>query len=52
MKKGAGIAGPGIHADTIGDSLDHLFGTWTKTEATRFNKSISVLEKVDKKLWP
>ena len=38
LRKGAGLReGPGA-ADTVGSSLDHLIGTWTRAEADEMRR--------------
>lgn len=50
LEKGAGIRPPaGI--DTIGNSLDHLIGTWSEGDAEEFLESIESCEQVDEELW-
>jgi hypothetical protein len=49
MGKGAGQTGE--EEGLIGDSLDHLFGTWSKEEADEFLGNISSLGKIDQELW-
>ena len=50
LEKGAGVAPP-APADRIGNSLDHLFGTWTKKEAKEFNESMKIFENIDPDPW-
>lgn len=33
------------------DDLDHLAGTWSKKDATEFERATSVFEKVDEDMW-
>lgn len=41
LKEGAGLLeGKAPGKRVIGDSLDHLIGTWSKEEASRFLRSI------------
>jgi len=39
------------HDDRIGNSLDHLIGTWSKDEADAFLDSIQSCEQIDPELW-
>ena len=53
LERGAGVAenpAPGVQ-DRIGDSLDHLIGTWTERQARDFLDSIESCEQVDAELW-
>ena len=37
--------------NTVGSSLDDLFGTWGLEEAEAFNAAINVFETVDDSAW-
>jgi hypothetical protein len=50
LKHGAGIDEPQGTAN-IGAAVDRFAGSWTKTEAQQFSKSIRSLEQVDEELW-
>ena len=50
LEKGAGLT-PKPSPDRIGNSLDHLIGTWTAAEAKAFMESIKMFEQIDKDLW-
>jgi hypothetical protein len=50
LGKGAGIA-PTDHADRIGDSLDHLIGTWSEKDSRELLESIQSCEQIDADLW-
>jgi hypothetical protein len=50
LEKGAGLEAP-EPADRIGNSLDHLIGTWTTEEADALLASIQSCEQVDSELW-
>lgn len=50
LEKGAGI-GASDQADRIGDSLDHLIGTWSQAQADAFLATIQSCEQVDEELW-
>ena len=43
MRRGAGLPA----SRPIGNSLDHLAGSWTKAEAEAFNKELEVFETID-----
>lgn len=43
MRRGAGLR----DRRPIGDSLDHLAGSWTKADAEAFNKELEVFETID-----
>ena len=52
LRRGAGLepdeAGA---ADVIGDSLDHLIGSWTAEEAREFEDAVAVFENIDDEIW-
>lgn len=35
----------------VGNSLDHLIGTWSEEEEAEFLKAIEVFEEIDDSLW-
>ena len=51
LRKGAGLAAPRGGADTVGDSLDHLIGTWTAAEADEMDAALRELDSVDESAW-
>ncbi len=51
LRKGAGIRTSGVKRDCVGDSLDHLAGTWSAEEAHEFDAATSSLEQIDAELW-
>ena len=51
LRKGAGLTEGSRNEDTIGSSLDDLFGTWSHVEAEEFNAALDVFEKVDESAW-
>jgi hypothetical protein len=51
LREGAGLDAPRRRANVVGDSLDHLIGSWSKTEAGEFLRTISELEEIDQSLW-
>ncbi len=51
LKEGAGLDTAGRGARVVGDSLDHLIGSWSKDEERDFLKAINVLEEIETALW-
>jgi hypothetical protein len=51
LRKGAGLSDGKRNANTIGSSLDDLFGTWSREEAEAFNSALDVFEVVDESAW-
>lgn len=50
LRRGAGIEEPRSQA-RVGDTLDHLAGTWSEDEAWDFLESISACDSVDEAFW-
>jgi hypothetical protein len=50
LEKGAGLV-PQETTDRIGNSLDHLFGTWSEGEAATLLESIMSCGQIDEELW-
>lgn len=51
LRKGAGLTDGKGGADTVGDSLDHLIGTWTATEADEMLSALRELDTIDESAW-
>jgi hypothetical protein len=52
LREGAGLDGPRRRANNVvGDSLDHLIGSWSRSEEGEFLRAISGLEEIDPSLW-
>ena len=51
LRKGAGLDEPSGRANVVGDSLDHLAGTWSEAEAQEFQRAVGFFEEVDRELW-
>ena len=47
MRRGAGLP----DGRPIGNSLDHLAGSWTEAEAAAFDQELEVLGTIDEELW-
>lgn len=50
LREGAGL-GREVRTGTVGDSLDHLAGTWREDEADAFLESLEVFGEIDDALW-
>lgn len=48
LRRGAGLQESRHPASVVGESLDHLIGSWTANEERQFNKAIKVFERVDR----
>lgn len=51
LREGAGLGTSGRRARVVGDSLDHLIGSWTPEEEREFLAVTGALEAVDTALW-
>ena len=51
LRKGAGVGAHGKQTSVVGDSLDHLIGSWSKEEARELLKNIQPLEQIDRSFW-
>ena len=51
LRRGAGLGDGNRDADIVGDSLDHLIGTWTEEEAVEMGRALEDLSRVDEAKW-
>ena len=51
LRRGAGLGDGSSGPDTVGDSLDHLIGTWTAAEAAEMGRALEDLSQVDEAMW-
>ena len=51
LRKGAGLTDGTGGADTVGSSLDHLIGSWTKQEADAIDSALEDFETIDEAIW-
>jgi len=51
LREGAGLGTLGRQARAVGDSLDHLIGSWSAEEEREFLATIGTLEDVETALW-
>ena len=51
LRRGAGLGDGNRNADMVGDSLDHLIGTWTREEAAEMERALEDLSHVDEAKW-
>ena len=51
MRKGAGLADSKWNPNTVGNSLDDLFGVWSREEADRFDADLEFFETIDESKW-
>ena len=51
LRRGLGQLETSDDEGVIGDSLDHLFGTWSSEEADEFDKAVADFEVIDESIW-
>ncbi|MCY4114427.1 MAG: hypothetical protein OXG33_10890 [Chloroflexi bacterium] len=51
LRKGAGLTDSAGGADTIGDSLDHLIGTWSAARADELDAALREFDTIDESVW-
>ena len=51
LRRGAGLGDGNPNPRTVGDSLDHLIGTWTPDEAAEMDRALEDLSHVDETKW-
>ena len=51
LRRGAGLGEVDSGHEAVGDSLDHLIGTWTAEEGREFDEATRDLSEIDPSLW-
>ena len=51
LRRGAGLGEHDARPEVVGDSLDHLIGTWTADEADEMNRVLEDLSRIDDEMW-
>lgn len=51
LRRGAGMDGGAEPASTVGSSLDHLIGSWTREQAEEFEAALEDFETIDEEAW-
>ena len=51
LSRGAGLDKPAAAENVVGDSLDHLIGTWTDEEAAIIERATADFEHIDEAMW-
>ncbi len=51
LRQGAGLTSSGDRGNSIGSTLDHLIGTWTKEEADQIDSALQEFESIDEAAW-
>ena len=51
LRRGAGLGERSDAPETVGDSLDHLIGTWTAEETSEFDRALEDFSRIDEEMW-
>ena len=51
LRRGAGLGESNDKPEIVGDSLDHLIGTWTAEEAAEIDRVLEDFSRIDEELW-
>ena len=51
LRRGAGLDRDLGAAHVVGDSLDHLLGSWSDDDGRHFKQAIEAFETIDPHLW-
>ena len=51
LRRGAGLDGDRVAADTVGSSLDHFIGSWTSQQADEMDRALEDFEGIDESMW-
>jgi len=51
LRRGAGLGRPVDDPDIVGDSLDHLIGTWTAEQAAEMDRALEDFGRIDDDMW-
>ena len=51
LRRGAGLGESNDEPEVVGDSLDHLIGTWTAEEAAEIERALEDFSRIDGEMW-
>ena len=51
LRRGAGLGERSDKPETVGDSLDHLIGTWSAEQADEFDRALEDFSRIDEEMW-
>ena len=51
LRRGAGLADLSAGADTVGNSWDHLIGTWAQADADEMEAALEEFGTIDEAAW-
>ena len=50
LRRGAGLGERNDKPNVVGDSLDHLIGTWTAEDVAEMNRALEDLSRIDEEM--
>ena len=51
LRRGAGLEADQSADDTVGSSLDHFIGSWTRQQADEMHRALKDFEGIDEAMW-
>ncbi len=51
LREGAGLGPRAERRNTVGDSLDHLIGSWTEEQEREFRRAVATFDHIDEEMW-
>ena len=51
LRRGAGLEDDQDSVDTVGSSLDHFIGSWTREQADEMDRALQDFEGIDQSMW-
>ena len=51
LRRGAGLGERNDEPEIVGDSLNHLIGTWTAQEAAEVDRALEDFSRIDEEMW-
>ncbi len=51
LRRGAGLEADQAADDTVGSSLDHFIGSWTRQQADEMDRALKDFEGIDEAMW-
>ncbi len=51
LRRGAGLGEGCDRPEIVGDSLDHLIGTWSAEQAAEIDRALEDFSRIDEEMW-
>ena len=51
LRRGAGLGESYDKPEIVGDSLDHLIGTWSAEQAAEIDRALEDFSRIDEEMW-